>query len=1626
MPPVNATATASTSRTATIFNQATSQAKNRLSDASARNNQASSPFYAVPNQLASVDRHPRNPELPIPCPVYTGLPESKDLPDRLKKEGSISNQPSLEKAWSSLENRLRNGAVSEDDALAVLKSGILQTDTGKVLTPLFVKAMMRSIKPLDGLKPEQLREFVEIICHLPPERWANSFGENVKFPSGSTGEGVTGLIQSQLTLSIVVRDQKISAGELLDDDTWKAVRDFTQQMRTYVRISSDEELNDFLGQLEDFIHVRPSPQEAQSLIASSVEAMEEPRPNERKRWPKSFLEKAQKLSERLKAIEVVDTRPEPTGLGGVENSAVAVAYDFEFGIKAKSTTANKVQRPPQSQLLAEMDIIEKSSRFYNEVDIRGPVPPDSKWAMGTYLLHAASVLTALMPDMTIEKPSTLAPKRIGTQSKRPGTSFNPAYPTYNAAPLVKPNTGADSDFKISAGTQAPLHSGMGSIGPEIRILPESTFASSEKRQPATHSENTIGAGTSSATPPEPASALSTEASLTQWVHSVQDILHRIDNILRFPEAAAADIPLDDLQALLEKAEKGEPHAPPAGWWETIGPRIYETLSGMTALAGSYMTAAGSAAYRQATEHPFRTGTISVSTAALIAGSIALYNHLNQRYAGQAPNLPEPVLPNTTTETAETPTSEGPESTGPISTNAPADDLIPKESLALHQELIEDKIEEILDTPVAKGQPTLLTSILELMYQSTEHNLLADTQLLQNIETLLEQHSTKEPARTYAELIQEAEAQTHGPQDVAQSASPRVKRDAADAEARPLTGDVEQNASDMELTLYQFLATMDELRRPVIEVDDDIDTPVDAELRTAQDVVRLLRSRRSAGWTDASRSNGDRQLATSYAQALASFTDADASRTTLEVSVPTHSTFGQCWLNYASALRDPFFMDWAHAAGLDLSTVKVHPESNSISGQTERGRVGFTLNDTAWASVAGDILKAAKVISSTADSIPSPSGSRVPIALVAGFYAEQLPASRSEALRRSTELKNTPVFSATVPAELLEQRSEAAVEAQKQHIADVYTNHGLVLALNDLVKSKPDNEPVDLDSLAISAAPNSLFAAKYPIESRRMVSAHRYINAMGWIVPKTVADVRNLVDVLTTSIPESPKYGNFQGALSYPIPLKPADLDALDSEFKTFLAEVQARDFVKLLTTSPPEKGLELAIESDIGRELGKRLESKLNVITTQTSGADLLLAALLRFLDPAYGQQRNHVAGYHLTQEANWSAKPSEVISELEKHLIRTGKAGAGTAPALARVLLAGLAPEFLVKNLPDNLVCSSHTWVMLRIGVARIEQLAPGASAKMTFGQVMEYANTSAITVGQDIAVQMLTANPVIDWAIAHGVIARNANETYTQQQLEIALEKLQATREALARAKAYLSAPVPTRESLGLAELTRVFGAGLPFLDPCFRATGSPMPQFGYSLADLYITGKLAVGEWQSSNPQLSIDMVESKLRELKNVGDLFTKSFDEYFTQLRTGSESIFKYLVSQLPLEDRQSLEYGKQKYYSLRSEIDVAPGWKNKETLDNSKGRHGILIRSEFQEKVTWYEVFPSSAQIRKRDLTEPLKLGGKLKTSHDFFPPIKYQAATSQPFDWSAYNNGTAPRDGAVSNIIIDEIKPVR
>jgi len=321
------------------------------------------------------------------------------------------NQADLDRQWTALKKTLCDETLCEQEAYAVLSSGILQTPTGKAVAGLFADAMLRSIRPVGQLSEERLEKIVDVICHLPPQQWQAALGEAVRFSPGQSADSVTGFIQAQLERSGAQRDERIANDELLSDTQWEGVQHVARQARQYIRHSSDSQLNSALMMLEDMRNVRPTPQEARHFLAEFVKQLDNPPPGERVRWPERFPKDVEAVYAQLKPAEqTVQSWLEwsigPSWLESLVSHPVslsasvkALLENFTSGASTESITQPQAQVSSTS-LLSKLQKFERSADF-STFSPTGPLIPTT---LAESFVCVLNVLSAVQPLLNLPSP----------------------------------------------------------------------------------------------------------------------------------------------------------------------------------------------------------------------------------------------------------------------------------------------------------------------------------------------------------------------------------------------------------------------------------------------------------------------------------------------------------------------------------------------------------------------------------------------------------------------------------------------------------------------------------------------------------------------------------------------------------------------------------------------------------------------------------------------------------------------------------------------------------------------------------------------------------------------------------------------------------------------------------------------------------------------------------------------------------------------------------------------------------------------------------------------------------------------------------------------------------------------
>ena len=783
----------------------------------------------------------------------------------------------------------------------------------------------------------------------------------------------------------------------------------------------------------------------------------------------------------------------------------------------------------------------------------------------------------------------------------------------------------------------------------------------------------------------------------------------------------------------------------------------------------------------------------------------------------------------------------------------------------------------------------------------------------------------------------------------------------------------------------------------MEVQGEPVAPPSAGITHTHTRSDVHRGKRSTEFSDSpeARATADAQVADAFATSLATRSYQTAIKPP-DVQVALESTLGRWRAHLDSAFKSPGFLAWAKAQGLDTTSLKLDPARRELTGIVDGKTHTFSMkDDSGWSDVSRTLLSIAKVIAPNpghAFFYPWPEG-KVPLSTVGQFYGEPIDLTPNQATQHRKALSDGAKFEFK-PLANASLRSVEALKTQTEALGDDANRHAFIAALRSQHDDASGN--INLDKVKIPIDPRSgLFIS----EQHREMSVAQFLKHEGNKVPLNSKQALELARALSFDLAHRAPGVDSGGVSPLTVLLGATSLRKMravvDGWKKQQMAlasntpaGVGAASLLALLIGSLPEASRKLIadnpalamdqlIRSPEAQALGKDIQSKLKIVETPTSAIESVSAALVQELDPLAGKSRYNLAGYNLYNEDNAGASAADIVERFITHL--KGRVGAELAPLAARLLLSSAAPELLVTDTPPNLVLGSHTWANFAIEVSRIEQQVPGASANMTFSQVMAFGDTLPVSLQGDDQLGVAARYSIIDWGVANGIIKSRSDQDYSAAEISHAQSVLNKQQKELSWAKGILSSSPPTRRELALAELKRVF----PDVDPTQAVLQAPWVKHDpVSLLDIYMTGEIKPDNWISLDEKsFPYEGMKSRLSQLvPDINAVFSNKFEEVKKDHESAWAITFKYQLSLLPKADREHISQSTVTFLEvsrpyLKTELNPRgsslfpgriPRTPTAKELEELKGRHGLLMKAEGSDgKVSYYSYLPESGKIVK-------------------------------------------------------------
>lgn len=601
----------------------------------------------------------------------------------------------------------------------------------------------------------------------------------------------------------------------------------------------------------------------------------------------------------------------------------------------------------------------------------------------------------------------------------------------------------------------------------------------------------------------------------------------------------------------------------------------------------------------------------------------------------------------------------------------------------------------------------------------------------------------------------------------------------------------------------------------------------------------------------------------------------------------------------------------------------------------------------------------------------------------------MPLSTPPAIPAATPPTLTPVPSHDSPAPTVQPPASVTVAQSASLKAKLGHYHNLkTLAdkLNEIALRLGPDASTPAVQAALKTTPMDVHPdSAYHSEVGGSTSVDSFINRQGGLLsPYSHLSLTGLSDAMAARSQAHP-LGNLGGALSWPVPLSADEQQRLRSRTLDYTDPLGQKQPLKHTTggvleflrhrtplaaeaLTSPGATLNALVSSPEAQSLGHALQEQMQGIATDSSSLDYLLAAVILQLDPESitAPQRNNVAGFDLADDSLRGKSAAQIVDALRQHLVAQGKTSPELAGAAAQLLLAGRAPVFLVKDIPDSVTFGSPAWVNLAIAATMVDAHIPGRVANMSFAAVMlEAEHASGADVNMTNTAQR---NALIDWGTANGLLEKKAEHLYASDELNNLVTRFSERQSVMLAASEAFDKDIPSRKAMALAELKQRFpDKEALFEEPLIRVTHMPGGDIRrrnqvpgvHSLLDVAMMDVGPDAVYGSRDSRIPVGALNANPEF--GVATAFESQFKQVIEEKKNAVGTYIKHLISQLPADDRKNFEYGNVTFYQNHAHKLGLGLFSDKTELP--KGEE-LLVRIERGGVTTAYEIDFNAGAIR--------------------------------------------------------------
>jgi hypothetical protein len=429
--------------------------------------------------------------------------------------------------------------------------------------------------------------------------------------------------------------------------------------------------------------------------------------------------------------------------------------------------------------------------------------------------------------------------------------------------------------------------------------------------------------------------------------------------------------------------------------------------------------------------------------------------------------------------------------------------------------------------------------------------------------------------------------------------------------------------------------------------------------------------------------------------------------------------------------------------------------------------------------------------------------------------------------------------------------------------------------------------------------------------------------------------------------------------------------------------------------------------------------SQTGQVPTNRELGQLLITAILLDLYPDIGNQtsRKKIGDFELYGVSNVQRPAASIRADLHAFLHNQGWTTSDTAVFAGHLLLAHIAPEFVAKGVPADILVGSPAWVTFCRAVKLVEGVSKGAARVLSYTQIMDYDQLEPVSPALARMRELALIDPIIDWALINGVTTPASLVSTEEEATKWSVKAFEDYMQHFTRFANAWSTPLPSREKIARAALE----AAVPecdFLDDdvLYERPSPIASRFAMSMVDLHISGDLTGKEWDlqgvfpNENPfdytQLRPELLPATesiherfegLKRLRPIKREFESELRKYHKNVDEAMSGNVILAMSHMSPYDLDHFLKSEITFFTVRTPAvmkssqtavdhdgpkEVVTEYETQESIDAATGRFGLIMCATGDGRTTCYELFAMRGVLRKNNqLGEWLRQTGKFETT---------------------------------------------